>query len=155
MVSGAWGNRWFAATVGAFYDWAMQRQPVADAYLRLIVGDDARGLLGAMDAVTAMPDGSSILMCRAVVASPCAGCVRVSGCATSRRTSRRRCLREPDAMPVRAAMRRWSSLSVTSPACRSVTASSILSCASAGCIVFPIRRRRYGKWRGVFGPVAA
>jgi len=61
MVSGAWGNRRFAATVGAFYDWAMQRQPVADAYLRLIVGDDARGLLGAMDAVTAMPDGSSIL----------------------------------------------------------------------------------------------
>lgn len=61
MVSGAWGNRWFAATVGAFYDWAMQRQGVADAYLRLIVGDDALGLLGAMDAVTVMPDGSSIL----------------------------------------------------------------------------------------------
>ncbi|MFL0293711.1 class I SAM-dependent methyltransferase [Mycobacterium sp. SMC-18] len=61
MVSGAWGNRWFAATVGAFYDRAMQRRWVADAYLRLIVGDDARGLLGAMDAVTVMPDGSSIL----------------------------------------------------------------------------------------------
>jgi ubiquinone/menaquinone biosynthesis C-methylase UbiE len=61
MVSGAWGNRWFAATVGAFYDWAIQRQWVADWYLRLIVGDDARGLLGAMDAVTVMPDGSSIL----------------------------------------------------------------------------------------------
>jgi len=61
MLTGAWGNRWFAATVGAFYDWAMQRQPVADAYLRLIVGDDARGLLGAMDAVSVMPDGSSIL----------------------------------------------------------------------------------------------
>ena len=60
-MSGAWGNRWFAATVGAFYDWAMQRQPVADAYLRLIVGDDARGLHAAMDAVTAVPDGSSIL----------------------------------------------------------------------------------------------
>ncbi|WP_313888746.1 class I SAM-dependent methyltransferase [Mycolicibacterium sp. CBMA 226] len=60
-MSGAWGNRWFAATVGAFYDWAMRRQPVADGYLRLIVGADARGLLGAMDAVTAMPDGSSIL----------------------------------------------------------------------------------------------
>lgn len=60
-MSGAWGNRWFAATVGAFYDWAMQRQLVADTYLRLIVGDDTRGLLGAMDVVTAMPDGSSIL----------------------------------------------------------------------------------------------
>jgi len=47
--------------VGAFYDWAMQRQPAADAYLRLIVGADARGLLAAMDAVTATPDGSSIL----------------------------------------------------------------------------------------------
>ncbi|WP_234884003.1 class I SAM-dependent methyltransferase [Mycolicibacterium aubagnense] len=60
-MSGAWGNRWFAATVGAFYDWAMQRQWVADGYLRLIVGDDALGLLGAMDAVAVMPDGSSIL----------------------------------------------------------------------------------------------
>lgn len=47
--------------MGAFYDWVMQRQWVADAYLRLIVGDDARGLLGAMDAVSVMPDDSSIL----------------------------------------------------------------------------------------------
>lgn len=60
-MSGAWGNRWFGATVSAFYDWAMQRQLVADTYLRLIVGDDTRGLLGAMDVVAAMPDGSSIL----------------------------------------------------------------------------------------------
>ncbi|SEA03459.1 MULTISPECIES: class I SAM-dependent methyltransferase [unclassified Mycobacterium] len=61
MLTGAWGSRWFVATVGSFYDWAMQRQPVANAYLRLVVGDDARGLLGAMDAVSVMPDGSSIL----------------------------------------------------------------------------------------------
>lgn len=71
-MSSAWGKRWFAATVGAFYDWAMQRQPVADAYLRLIVGDDARGLLGTMDAVTAVPDGASILDV------PCGGGITVS-----------------------------------------------------------------------------
>lgn len=60
-MGAAWSNQLFAASVGAFYDWAMQREPVADAYLRTIVGDGAHGLLGAMDVVTEMPDGSAIL----------------------------------------------------------------------------------------------
>jgi len=58
---GAWGNRVFAASVGAFYDWAMHNELVGSGYLRLIVGDRRQGLLGAMDAVAEMPDGTSIL----------------------------------------------------------------------------------------------
>lgn len=61
MSGGAWGNRLFAASVGAFYDWAMHHERVGNGYLRLIVGDHAGGLVGAMDAVAKMPDGTSIL----------------------------------------------------------------------------------------------
>lgn len=50
----------------------MQRQMVADAYLRLIVGDDARGLLGAMDVVNGVVAGSSILDV------PCGGGITLS-----------------------------------------------------------------------------
>jgi SAM-dependent methyltransferase len=58
-MGAAWNNRLFAASVGAFYDWAMQREPVAAGYLRLIVG--ASDLLNAMDVVGEMPDRSAIL----------------------------------------------------------------------------------------------
>jgi SAM-dependent methyltransferase len=61
VAGNAWGNRVFAASVGAFYDWAMQDERVGNGYLRLIVGEGAPGLLGEMDAVAGMPDGSAIL----------------------------------------------------------------------------------------------
>lgn len=60
-MAGAWTNRLFAASVGAFYDWAMHREGIAAGYLRLIVGADATSLFNAMDVVVEMPDRSAIL----------------------------------------------------------------------------------------------
>jgi SAM-dependent methyltransferase len=60
-MGGAWNNRLFAASVGAFYDWAMQRERVVSGYLRLIVGASAADLFNAMDVVGEMPDRSAVL----------------------------------------------------------------------------------------------
>lgn len=60
-MGAAWGNRWFAASVGAVYDWTMQRPAVAAAYLHAIVGHGGQNLLRSMDVVAQMPDASAIL----------------------------------------------------------------------------------------------
>jgi SAM-dependent methyltransferase len=61
VVSGAWSNMLFGATVGAFYDWSMQRRTTADLHLRATVGERAHNFVRAMDVVAEMPDGSAIL----------------------------------------------------------------------------------------------
>jgi ubiquinone/menaquinone biosynthesis C-methylase UbiE len=60
-ISRTRNNRLFASSAGAFYDWGMQRESVARRYLRLVVGADAGGFFRVMDAVTEVPDRSSIL----------------------------------------------------------------------------------------------
>jgi SAM-dependent methyltransferase len=60
-VGGAWGNRLFGASVGALYDWSMQRRLAADLHLRAIVGERAHNFLSAMDIVAEMPDSAAIL----------------------------------------------------------------------------------------------
>jgi len=61
MVGNAWGNKLFATVVGSLYDRAMQHDQVGNWYLQFIVGESTQGLLGAMDVVAQMPDGSAIL----------------------------------------------------------------------------------------------
>ena len=47
--------------MGALYDWLIQHERIGDRYLRLIVGEELPGFLGVMEAVAAMPDGTTIL----------------------------------------------------------------------------------------------
>src|SRR6202034_4000715 len=60
-VSRAWQNRLFARTVGASYDWAMQRRTVARRFGRLAMGADVDRVYRAMDVIAEMPDGSAVL----------------------------------------------------------------------------------------------
>lgn len=60
-MTGAWGNRVFGATVGAAYDWSMQRPVTADLHLRATVGERAQSFLDAMGVVAELSDGSTIL----------------------------------------------------------------------------------------------
>lgn len=60
-VSRVWHNPLFANTIGASYDWAMQRPGIARRFGRLVMGADVDRVYRAMDAVAEMPDGSAIL----------------------------------------------------------------------------------------------
>jgi len=60
-VSRVWSNALFARTVGASYDWAMERQTVARRFGRVVMGADVDRIYRAMSIVAETPDGSAIL----------------------------------------------------------------------------------------------
>jgi ubiquinone/menaquinone biosynthesis C-methylase UbiE len=60
-VSRVWQNRLFARTIGASYDWAMERQAVARRFGRLVMGADVNRVYRAMGVIAEIPDGSAIL----------------------------------------------------------------------------------------------
>ncbi|WP_307856897.1 class I SAM-dependent methyltransferase [Mycolicibacter acidiphilus] len=60
-VSRVWQNRLFARTVGAFYARAIEQRGATRVLGRLIFGTDVGRIYAAMDVVTELPDGSTVL----------------------------------------------------------------------------------------------
>jgi hypothetical protein len=96
-VSRVWQNRPFARTIGASYDWAMERQAVARRFGRLLMGADVNRVYRAMGVIAEIPDGSAILDVPCGGGSRCVNCEMLNRFGTSAWTSRRPCWSKPAA----------------------------------------------------------
>jgi ubiquinone/menaquinone biosynthesis C-methylase UbiE len=60
-VSRVWQSPVFVRTIGASYDWAMERRTAARRFGRVVMGADVDRIYRAMDVIAEMPAGTAVL----------------------------------------------------------------------------------------------